>query len=345
MIMPKRMQVAVKDLQVGQYVVLPPPWSRHPFLLNHFLLRSPRDAARLREAGITQVEVDLEKSRVQVAPVPRELAPAALFRNDEPCVEAPEPLPPAEWNPRELVTEEFHELIHDTQLPVPVKARLLHHAAVDMMTELMRRPSLERMQEFKSGLALMVDQVLRDDALAGGLLRITAHDVYTWTHSINVGVYSLLLARSLYRNSDAHDLHELAAGFFLHDIGKSEIDPALLNKRGRFTAEERREMSTHVAQGERLVAETHCLSPEARLIVGQHHERVDGQGYPRGLSGGEIHPYGLICGLADVYDALTSVRPYKVSLSPFEALRTIRHELVNSQNLATFEHFVRLLYD
>jgi HD-GYP domain-containing protein (c-di-GMP phosphodiesterase class II) len=158
-----------------------------------------------------------------------------------------------------------------------------------------------------------------------------------------VGIYALLLARSHFRGG-GQDLHELAAGFFLHDIGKAEINPALLNKRGRFTEAERLEMRAHVPHGERLVAQAGGLEA-ASAIVAQHHERVDGRGYPRGLRDGEIHPSALICGLADVYDALTSTRPYKVSLSPFEALSTIRREMVGPVNLPLFECFVRLLYD
>jgi HD-GYP domain-containing protein (c-di-GMP phosphodiesterase class II) len=256
-----------------------------------------------------------------------------------------EPPPPSIWNQEALVTPALRELLHDKRMSAPAKAQLMHKAAVDMMGRLMRHPSLERVQEFKQGLAEMVDQVLDNDALARGLLRITAHDVYTWRHSVNVGVLSLLLARSHYRGSDAHDLHELAAGFFLHDIGKVYVNPALLNKRGRFTDAERLEMRAHPALGLQMVEESGSLSPEAATIVGQHHERVDGKGYPNELGGAEIHPYAQICALADVYDALTTVRPYKTSLGAFEALRVMRREMVNEQNYPLFEGLVRLLYD
>ncbi|MFA7331711.1 MAG: HD domain-containing phosphohydrolase [Candidatus Delongbacteria bacterium] len=326
-------QLSVTELQVGQYIILPPPWHKHPFLRSRFRLEDLHDVEELARAGILRVTVDEGRSRV--APVP----PAA------PAARRVEPPPPARWNQEELVTPALRELIHDPYLSAPAKARLLHAATADMLGRLMRQPSLERVQEFKQGLTELVDQVLSNDALASGLLRLTAHDVYTWGHSVNVGLLSLLLARNHYRHSDAHDLHELAAGFFLHDIGKVFVNPALLNKRGRFTEAERLEMRAHPALGLQLVQESGSLDPAVASIVGQHHERVGGGGYPHGLEGGEIHPYAQICALADVYDALTSVRSYKTSLGAFEALRVIRREMVTDLNFPLFEGLVRLLYE
>lgn len=338
-------RVPVRDVRVGHYVVLDGSWTDHPFWRSRFLVESPGDLQRLRKAGLAEVAVDPDRSRV---PLPGALALASLLsvEPDSPADEAPpEPEAPRVWEPERLAGAEFRELVRTTHLPAQVKAQKLHHAAVDVMADLMRRPTLERVQEFKADLAGLVDEVLRDAALAQGLLRITAHDFYTWTHSVNVGVLSLLLARHLYQGSDDHDLPELAAGFFLHDLGKAEVDSALLNKRGRFTEEERAAMRQHVPAGERMVRELGNLGPDVSAIVGQHHERPDGSGYPLGLTGGDIHPHAQICGIVDVYDALTALRPYKVSLGTFEALRLLRRECVNSHNLPVFEGFVQLLYE
>jgi len=338
-------RVPVSDLRVGHFVVLDGSWTDHPFWRSRFLLETPDDLRRLRKAGLAEVAVDPDRSRV---PLPGALALASLL-NDEP--DPPdresrrEPEAPREWQPERMAGAEFRELVRASHLPARVKAQKLHHAAVDLMADLMRRPTLERVQDFQEGVAALVDEVLRDPALAQGLLRITAHDFYTWTHSVNVGVLSLLLARHLHQGSAAPDLQELAAGFFLHDLGKAEIDSALLNKRGRFTEEERAAMRRHVPAGERMVRELGTLGPDAAAIVCQHHERPDGSGYPLGLTGGDIHPSAQICGIVDVYDALTALRPYKVSLGTFEALRLIRRECVNVHNLPVFEGFVQLLYE
>ena len=78
-------------------------------------------------------------------------------------------------------------------------------------------------------------------------------------------------------------------------------------------------MRSHPYQGYRILQETGFLTEEARFIALQHHERHDGTGYPRGLKGGKIHPYGRICAIADVFDALTSERSYKRRIEPFDA--------------------------
>ncbi|MDP2360856.1 MAG: DUF3391 domain-containing protein [bacterium] len=326
-------KVSVKDLRAGHFIVLPPPWHKHPFLRNRFLLRKTEDVERLSKAGIHQVLVDPGRS---VVPLPAG-QPLTPLKQTKTYI-----APPREWDQNKLITEEFRELIRNERLPAPVKARAVQRASIEQMKQLMSEPTAARLAEYKTGLADLVDVVMSDDALASSLLRITTHDFYTWTHSVNVGTLSLLFARFLFKQSDAHDMHELAAGFFLHDIGKTRIPSELLNKRGRFDDREVSEMRCHVARGLAIVEETQVLSAEAVVIVAQHHERVDGSGYPNGLKGDEIHLYAAICSLADVYDALTSVRPYKTSVSPYQALRIIQREMVNEHNRETFDSFVRL---
>ena len=333
--MSKLRQVSVAELRTGHYIVLPPPWHKHPFLRNHFLLKKSKDLESLSRAGYQHVLVDEEKSLVAL-PAP---AGTPLKRVKE-TVE-----PPPDWDPNRLVTPEFRALIRDARLPASQKARAVHQASLAQMKQLMSDPSAARLTEYKAGLAELVDAVLADDAMAASLLSITTHDFYTWTHSVNVGTLSLLFARRVFKGSDAHDLREIAAGFFLHDIGKVRVPADLLNKRGRYSDAEREEMRRHVGHGLDLVLETQVLGPEATRVVAQHHERVDGSGYPRGLKGDEIHPCAMICALADVYDALTSVRPYKTSLSPYEALRVIRREVVGEHNRGLFEAFVRLFFE
>lgn len=174
------------------------------------------------------------------------------------------------------------------------------------------------------------------------MLAITAHDFYTYTHSVNVGVLAVMLSRALFRNLGAHNMHELGAGFFLHDLGKIRVDPAIINKPGILTEEEMKKMRIHPYQSCKILAEAGQLSEECRIIAFQHHEREDGKGYPRRLQGEEIHVYGRIGCIADVYDALTAERSYKPRLSPFEALRLMKEEMINHFRRDLFEKFVLL---
>ncbi|RMD54780.1 MAG: HD-GYP domain-containing protein [Nitrospirae bacterium] len=184
--------------------------------------------------------------------------------------------------------------------------------------------------------------ILSDNETSKCLLEITSHDYYTYTHSVNVGVLSVLLAKTFYLYSDAHDMYELGAGFFLHDIGKTRVDSSIINKQGKLTEEEMRVMRTHPQHGYDILKEANQLSKECRIIVMQHHEREDGSGYPLGLKGDEIHDYSRICSIADIYDALTSRRSYHKPMRPFEALKFMRDKLMQHFKKEIFINFVLL---
>jgi HD-GYP domain-containing protein (c-di-GMP phosphodiesterase class II) len=188
----------------------------------------------------------------------------------------------------------------------------------------------------------VTDLILSEDETASNMLRITSHDYYTYTHSVNVGVTAIILAKELFRTSDNHNLHELGAGFFLHDLGKVNIDPAIINKPGRLTDAEMGQMRTHPYKGYKILQEADALSDECRHIVLEHHERHDGAGYPKGMKGDEIHLYGRICAVADVFDALTAERSYKQALGRYEALKLMKEQMLAHFHKDVFDAFVLL---
>lgn len=146
------------------------------------------------------------------------------------------------------------------------------------------------------------------------------HDDYTFSHSVNVAVLSTMLG-SLCRYSKS-DLLSLVLGGLLHDIGKVHVPTDILTKRGRLTPNEFSLMKMHPELGEENLK--HLSVPNADLlaiIAGQHHEHLDGQGYPRHLMGDNIHRFARIVAIADVYDALTTQRSYKPAYKPHIAHR------------------------
>lgn len=188
----------------------------------------------------------------------------------------------------------------------------------------------------------VVDLILADDATSHHLLQLTSHDYNTYIHSVNVGIYGVSLAKVILARENKHDMHALGAGFFLHDIGKVYIDEAIITKPGKLTEEEMNLMRKHPSMGFKLLNDTKQIDEESRLIVLQHHERHNGTGYPRKMRGEEIHIYGRICSVADVFDALVSERPYKKMLKPFEALTIMRDEMLDHFQREVFEKFVLL---
>ena len=144
---------------------------------------------------------------------------------------------------------------------------------------------------------------------------IRLHDSYTFSHSVNVAVLSAMLGNLCgYSKSK---LQVITLGGLLHDIGKLAVPTSILNKPGALTADEFKIIRRHPSEGRRLLKE--LKSPIASIlaiIAVQHHEHIDGSGYPNHIRGKSIHPYSRITAIADVYDALTSVRPYKKAYKP-----------------------------
>ncbi len=151
----------------------------------------------------------------------------------------------------------------------------------------------------------------------------TAQHTY-FEHSQKVSEISGLLAGYAGYSPKTAGLIRQAARY--HDIGKSEIDQAILAKPGRLTPQEFETVKTHAALGARQIARVLAILSAAKIIAEQHHEKICGLGYPRGLSGDAIHPFSRIVAVADVYDAMASKRPYKEAISPGEILRYMEAE-------------------
>ncbi len=330
------MQRSIKtlDLKVGMFIHIPLPWYRHPFLKSSFRISSDRQIKKIAANGIHIVEFkDKEIKNVQSE---------KKVRKPEIVIEAEQAEDQSGTLNRSIITE-FKDVVRDKNIPASQKSKLVYKASIQLMSSLLKSPTAENISDFKDVTSNIVDLILSDNETSNYLLGITAHDFYTYTHSVNVGVLSILLSKSLFGGSDKHDMHELGAGFFLHDIGKVRVDPALINKPGRFTEEDMGKMRVHPREGYSILAEAEQLSEESKIIVMQHHERADGSGYPNKLKGNDIHLYGRICSIADVFDALTSRRAYKKSLSPFNALKIMREEMINHFQPELFKKFI-LLY-
>jgi HD-GYP domain-containing protein (c-di-GMP phosphodiesterase class II) len=158
---------------------------------------------------------------------------------------------------------------------------------------------------------------------------LASADAYTHQHSIDVTALGLLIGRTLFEREGWHDfrgerrwddipgrLIKLGMGLLLHDIGKMAVPSAILNKPDRLTPEEQEVMREHPETGAGLLEADH-ISPLVRAVVREHHERWDGSGYPQGLAGDRINELARICAVADVYDAITSQRPYKPAAAPY----------------------------
>jgi putative nucleotidyltransferase with HDIG domain len=153
---------------------------------------------------------------------------------------------------------------------------------------------------------------------------IDARDPYTAGHSVRVGQLSMEIGREM--ELPKRDLQFLEVGGYLHDIGKIGIRDDVLLKPGRLTDRERALIEEHPRIGINIVQYVD-LADEVKQLVLSHHEKLDGTGYPEGLSGGQISIFARIGAVADIYDALTTERPYKPGLSIEEAVAMLQREV------------------
>jgi len=177
---------------------------------------------------------------------------------------------------------------------------------------------IERVEEIVGD---MVESVVRNPDAAMWIARLRQEDIATYGHGLQVSVYITSFGRHL--GFPKAQLSQLAQIGLLLDIGKIKLPRYLLEKQGRYTTEEYEEAKRHVQHGIEILSQTENIDPEVIEGIEQHHERMNGSGYPKGYVGDEIGIYGRMAGIVDTFAALTNHRPYAAAASSYEALRSI----------------------
>lgn len=235
----------------------------------------------------------------------------------------------------------IRDLRHDPQKAAQVAHDLTHH----VMEKVMDSPNAQNIHQATKLIRGTVNLIVGSQDALFTLFLLAKHDYYTYTHSCNVGLFATGLVKYLIGEGRRLDPHALSVAFFFHDIGKSEVDSAIINKPGPLNSEEEEAMRAHTEMGLRVLKRLNILTTEALYVVFQHHERLDGSGYPQGLAGETIHPFARICAIADVYDALTSDRSYRPRMAPFEALSTMKQKMANHFDAEMLYRFIQMFQE
>lgn len=215
-------------------------------------------------------------------------------------------------------------------LPVPeqkagaegLKALVLKEHTKIIMQELFTDPLNKGALSEAVGISERIIECLRRHAdSVYALLSLNSDDFFVYVHSVNVAALSVAAGLAMKLNHDI--LVKLCIGALLHDIGHCEINDEIVNKQGKLTKFEYEVFKTHVMEGLKILRKHEGVPPEALTAVFHHHEKLNGTGYPSGLSGNKISLFGRITAIADAYDVLTPNRPYHNRQSPFDALATI----------------------
>ena len=219
----------------------------------------------------------------------------------------------------------------DIELPSIISEETMRIALKDIRTNfrlMVERPKQKKgvaypyiAQPFKQMMNLIIDDLTDHDDAMIMLMGINSVDQYLYQHSLNVCVYTTLLGIAHGYTRD--ELATLGIGALLHDIGKVHISNETLNKPGRLTPEEFNAMKEHTNIGYMMLKDEPNIPLIAAHCALQHHERLDGSGYPRGLKGNEIHEYAKWIGIVDSYDAMTTNRVYSAPMLPHEAVERL----------------------
>lgn len=160
-----------------------------------------------------------------------------------------------------------------------------------------------------------------NDAIAIDIGALKTSDEYTFKHSVDVATISMILAKQ--QGLSPAQIHEIGVSGLLHDVGKTKVPLEILNKPGPLDDDEFAIMRQHSVYGYRMIKDRQEFSETVSLAVLQHHEKMNGRGYPMGVSADQITPYAKILSVADIYDALVTERPYKTAYSQRDAIEMI----------------------
>ena len=301
-----RKRISIDQLKIGMKIEkLDCSWLATPFLRNRFTITSSEQIQQLQASGVQQLDIEADDGEQDFdSTVPAMEAKAETTQPISPPVE---PTPP---------TVPFTE-----ELPV---AKQVYKAAKLIIQQAMedvrmgRALNMEAVSEVVGGMA---DSILRSPDALSSLTRLKNFDEYTFFHSVNTSVLALSVGRHL--GYERVPLLQLGTGMLLHDIGKTQIPLEILNKPGRYEANEFEVMKQHVMRGAEILSRTTGLADMFLMPTLEHHERVDGTGYPYQRPKTELSQFGLIAAIVDIYDAVTSDRCYHKGKTPHDTLQIL----------------------
>ncbi|MBI5740330.1 MAG: HD-GYP domain-containing protein [Nitrospirae bacterium] len=301
-------KIKVEDLKIGMYIHdFNYGWLNHPFLTNSMLVSGEEIISKVTDYGIRELYIDTDKGYdVAGAPTADEVkqeiqAEINRVAEEEKTDRNPVPLQEEYVKAKEIKEEAkktIHNIMEEIRFGKQIETEKVEHVVDDM-----------------------IDSIFRNQDALISLARIKEKDEYTYMHSVSVGV--LMISFGKYLGFGSSLLRDVGMGAILHDIGKMIVPQTVLNKEEKLSVEELKLMKKHVEYSRMLLEQTKGISEIAMIAASQHHERVDGSGYPAGLKGDEISYYAKAVAIADVYDAMTSRRCYQDRFLPTDVLKRL----------------------
>lgn len=321
-------RISVQQLTLGMHIeAFCGSWMEHPFWRSRFLLLDPKDLSRIHASSITEVWIDADKGldvapgQVTVSEVESNLEVEAQMHHINLQQRKTEPVSVAE------------ELERATKICSQAK-----QAVVSMFSEARMGKAVDTGQA-RQLVQEISDSVSRNPSALISLARLKTADDYTYMHSVAVCAMMVALARQL--GLDDAQTHGAGVAGLLHDLGKAAMPMSVLNKPGKLTDAEFDIIKGHPVKGHAMLLQAPEMDPMVLDVCLHHHEKVDGSGYPEALRGEQISLYAKMGAVCDVYDAITSNRPYKAGWDPAESLRRMAEWSSGHFDPRVFQAFVK----
>ncbi|MCI4407023.1 MAG: HD domain-containing protein [Sulfuricurvum sp.] len=244
---------------------------------------------------------------------------------------------------REYVARHLQSIAKNSDIPIDQKAKIVYERATETIDAMFKNPeSLENVKQAEDIVHATLEMILNDGSAVESLMKITAHDYYTHTHSLNVSIYTLSLG--VFLGIKGRDLEVLGMAAVLHDLGKSKIDYEIINKNGKLSDEEFAHMKCHPAFGHEIALKLGIDDERILSGIRHHHEKIQGGGYPDNLKGEQISYFARIIGVCDVFDALSTKRSYKDPMSSFESLLLMKQQMSEHLDMDIVNAFIKMLH-
>lgn len=241
------------------------------------------------------------------------------------------------------VDSNLEEIIHNPNVPVDMKCEITYNASAQIMEKVFHSADpQEVIHASERVLNPVIDVIFENQTASHEFILQSSVDYAQYTHSVNVCLYGMALARRALRISKEEALQRFGPGFLLLDWGKSKIPKEILHKDGELTDEEWEIVKQHPIDSLNMVKEFMDVTPEIETILLHHHERLDGSGYPFGLKGGQISEAARICAIVDTFDAISTTRPFRARKNSFEALMEMKNEVPDKLDGELYQQFLYL---
>jgi HD-GYP domain-containing protein (c-di-GMP phosphodiesterase class II) len=235
-------------------------------------------------------------------------------------------------------------ILKDPDVSVRDKASMAVSTSMESIRRIMVSPVSRTVGHLEPMAEEMARLILSEDRIMSSLIWVSGHDHFTFQHSVRVGIYATALTLKLYGSRlSRRELQSLSEGYFLHDVGMARVPLSILDKKESLTIEEWLVIRMHPRWGYEAMIKTGQLTPESMEIVLSHHERKDGKGYPRRIKGDDIPLYAKVCALADMFESLTSARPYRDTRDTVSAIKIIHQEMAGEFSLEMLRAFILML--